>query len=104
MGFAVTMLLSLFLFLPTSGEEAGKFLVFMPGWFLRSMIESPDRVQIIDWVLRENTYSEAGNMLAILRYRLVELVIYLVGNLGVRVLGCITVITIIKDIKKNKYH
>ncbi|MBI5122240.1 hypothetical protein HZA75_00115 [Candidatus Roizmanbacteria bacterium] len=94
-------ILSLLLFIPVNGKDAGNFLVFSPGWFLRSLVESPDRVQIVDWILRENTYAEAGNMLAILRYRLVELLIYLMGNLGVRVFGFITVIKIIISIKRE---
>ena len=83
--FISSLILSLLLFIPTSGKEAGSFLVFMPGWFLRSMAESPDRVQIIDWVLRENTYAASGNMLGVLRYRFYELLVYLAGNLGTRI-------------------
>jgi len=89
-------ILSLFLFIPVNGKDAGSFLVFMPGWFLRSMVESPDRVQIIDWILRENTYAAAGNTFAILRYRVVELLIYLAGNLGIRVLGLVVILGAIK--------
>lgn len=91
-------ILSLCLFIPVNGKDAGSFLVFLPGWFLRSMVESPDRVQIVDWILRENTYAAAGNTFAILRYRAVELLIYLVGNLGIRVLGIVTVIAILKKL------
>ncbi len=97
--FFPALLLSLVLFIPINGQDAGSFLVFLPGWFLRSMVESPDRVQIIDWILRENTYAAAGNTLAIIRYRLVELVIYLVGNLGIRVFGLAVVISLLKKIK-----
>ncbi len=98
--FCVALVISLVLFLPQNGSDAGKFLVFMPGWFLRSMVESPDRVQIVDWILRENTYAEHGNTFAIFRYRFVELLMYLAGNLGVRVLGFITVFSLVKNFRK----
>lgn len=91
--------ISVLLFLPQN-KDAGNFLVFMPGWFLKSMVESPDRVQIMDWVLREITYAEKGNSFAIMRYRFLELIIYLVGNLGIRVLGFWTIISALRNIRK----
>lgn len=85
--FLGAFFISFIIFYPTSGRGAGNFLVFLPGWFLRSMVESPDRVQIIDWILREETYLQYGNWLGVLRLRFYELIIYLIGNFGVRVVG-----------------
>lgn len=95
--FSGSIVISLMLFFPISGKEADKFLVFLPGWYLRSMVESPDRARIIDWVLRENTYLAAGNTFGVIRLRLYEFLIYIVGNLGVRILGLVIAF---KELKK----
>ena len=96
-----SFLFSLFLLLPSNiGSASSGFLVFSPGWYLRAMVESPDRVYIPDWVLREQAFAYYGNWLGILRLRILEFFIFIVGNLGVRILGLLAVFKILLGTKK----
>lgn len=98
--FVGALVVTFLIFYPTA-QGAGGFLVFLPGWFLRAMVESPDRVQVVDWVLREETYLSHGNWFGVLRLRVLELVIYLLGNLGVRILGLVGGILLLSQIFKK---
>jgi hypothetical protein len=100
--FTYSLIISFIIFLPANGRDAGKFLVFMPGWFLRSMVESSDRVPVIDWILRENTYMAHGNIIGVLKYRFYEFIIYFLGNLGIRIFGIIVVADMLRRLKKIK--
>lgn len=103
--FICSFVLSLVLFLPTNGKGSFGFLTFLPGWFLKSMVESPDRVYIVDWILRENVYVQHGNWFAIFRYRFLEFTIYLVGNFGVRLLALLGFLKFgLKFIMKSSGH
>lgn len=96
-----SFLFSLALFLPSNaGSAASGFLVFSPGWYLRAMVESPDRVHIPDWILREQTFAHYGNWFGVLRLRIMEFFLFVIGNLGVRVLGLLGVLRILLKIKK----
>lgn len=90
-----SLLVSLFLFLPSNaGSVSSGFLVFLPGWYLRAMVESPDRIPISDWVLKEEALSYYGDWLGVLRLRILEFFLFVVGNLGVRILGLLAVFKI----------
>lgn len=96
-----SFLFSLVLFLPNNaGSATSGFLVFSPGWYLRAMVESPDRVYIPDWVLREETFAYYGNWFGILRLRVLEFLIFVAGNLGVRILGLLAVFKTLLGTKK----
>lgn len=101
LGFFAAAIISFLLFYSnnTIGGAEG-FLIFAPGWYLRAMVENPDRLNIIDWVLREETLLYYGSFLGILRLRLQEFVIFLVGNLGIRLIGLIGLIAFLKNLKK----
>lgn len=90
-----TLFLSLLVFLPTNGRETSGFLIFAPGWYLRAMMENQERVYHLDWVLREETFLAHGNILRVLQLRLYEFVIFIFGNLNVRILGLLTLIAIL---------
>jgi hypothetical protein len=81
-------LLALAVFLPTNdfGFSTG-FLIWAPGWFLRAMVENPDRVYRPGMVLAEATLRFFGSKLGLLRLKLMELGTFLAGNFGVRLLG-----------------
>ena len=69
-------------------NDAGNFLTWAPGWFLRAMMEAPDRLGgLTDWTLREETYLAYNNWFGVWRLRLLELPIFIAGNLGIRVWG-----------------
>lgn len=96
-----SFLLSLLLFLPSNaGSATSGFLVFSPGWYLRAMVESPDRVHIPDWILREQTFAYYGNWFGVLRLRILEFFLFVVGNLGVRVLGLLGILRILLKTRK----
>lgn len=84
--FTGSLVLSILLFSPTT-KEIGQALVFQPFWFLETMMSFPDRV---DW----QRFGEAmvnyklGGVWpkAILAYGL-ALLIFLIGNLGMRLIG-----------------
>lgn len=59
---------------------------WLPLWYLTSMVESPDRLNYPVLKLRELTYLADGNTFGVVRVRLLEFLIFVVGNLGTRVL------------------
>ena len=99
--FFATILVSLLLFFSNNTlGSASRFLIFAPGWYLRAMVENPDRLNIVDWVLREETLASYGDIFGILRLRFQEFLIFLAGNLGVRLLGLFGLFTLFKNLKK----
>lgn len=99
--FFATLLVSLALFSSNNTlGGASRFLIFAPGWYLRAMVENPDRLNIIDWVLREETLLSYGDILGILRLRFQEFLIFLAGNLGVRLIGLFGILAIFRNLKK----
>ncbi len=72
----------------TKGGES--LLMFLPWWFIRTMIVVPDRVNWLDLELRRQFYLARGGIRATLRiieFETIAFFIFLVGNLGIRVLG-----------------
>lgn len=87
--FLVSSFLSLLVFLPTNARGAGNFLIYAPLWYLNALVENPDRLNIVDWVLREQTYTAEGNVMRVAQIRLTEFLLYLFGNFGVRMVGIV---------------
>lgn len=72
----------------TRGGES--FLMFHPWWFIRTMIVVPDRVNWLDLELRRQFYLAKGGFRATLRiieFETIAFLLFLVGNLGTRVIG-----------------
>lgn len=66
------------------------FLLFLPWWFIRTMIVVPDRVNWIDLELRRQFYLDRGgwrSVLRIIQFETTAFLIYLFGNLGMRFIG-----------------
>lgn len=88
----LTSLIGLFNFgifktITRSGES---FLIFQPWWFIRTMIIVPDRVNWFDLELRRQFYLAKGGFRAILRiveFETIAFFLFLVGNLGTRIIG-----------------
>lgn len=77
--FAVVRLIS---------PNPGSFLIFQPWWFIRNMVV--EKLGLVDWELRRQTYLSIGRFTSYLRVLQLEataLLIFIVGNLGVRVIG-----------------
>lgn len=62
-------------------------LIFYPGWTLREMMIGEDKLNLPAFADVENFYLGSANTLGLLKIKFIELTIYLVGNLGVRILG-----------------
>ena len=80
----ISNFLALFSIVPT----ATSFLVFEPWWFIRTMVVA--KLGLIDWELRRQTYLSIGRFTSYLRVIQLEgtaLLIFIVGNLGVRIVG-----------------
>lgn len=87
--FFLALFLSLLLFLPnfTIGQ---KLITFSPFWFIHSMIDSPDRVGWVRLSLARTTGLEGGNWFKFVAAETVSLLIFLVGNLGIRVFALLS--------------
>lgn len=65
-------------------------LMFLPWWFIRTMIVVPDRVNWLDLELRRQFYLAKGGVranLRIIEFETIAFFLFLVGNLGMRVIG-----------------
>lgn len=72
----------------TKGGEA--FFIFEPWWFIRTMVVAPDRLNWIDLELRRQFYLARGGirgLLRVIQFETTAFLIFLVGNLGTRVIG-----------------
>ncbi|MFC1790561.1 hypothetical protein ACFLZP_03700, partial [Patescibacteria group bacterium] len=78
--------ISLLLYLPFN-QLGGSFVNWEPGWFVRIMIQAGDRVNWVDLELRRQAYLAGGNKLAVMMIDFLSVVIFIVGNLGIRVIG-----------------
>jgi len=72
----------------TRGVES--FLLFVPWWFIRTMIVVPERLGVVILEHRRQYYLSLGTFKAILRVIQLELggfFIFVIGNLGSRIIG-----------------
>jgi hypothetical protein len=64
----------------------GKHLIFEPGFFLRTMIEAGDRMNWQEWALKLQYYTVNSDTLNLIKFYGTAFVIFIVGNLGTRLL------------------
>ena len=64
-------------------------LRWRPGWLLTEMMVSQDKLNLPRYSDIENYYRNIGNKLGLLKIRSLEFVIYMVGNLGLRIIGMV---------------
>lgn len=76
------------LFLTTTFGSVG--LRWSPGWLLREMMTSADKLNLPAYADKEDFYLQSGNWLGLVKVKFIELAIYLIGNLGIRLVGLIT--------------
>ncbi len=87
--------LSNFLTFKTMTAGAGSFLMFLPWWFIRTMVVAGNRLDWIDLENQRQHYLEKGTWHAYLRVVQVESIafaIFLFGNLGMRFVGFFEII------------
>lgn len=82
-------ILSLLVFLPNN-SGSGTLLVFSPFWLIHSMIDSPDRVGWYRLQLARMAGEETGNWFKFIAAEAVGLAVFLIGNLGTRIIGFIS--------------
>lgn len=98
---AVAGIISAVIYLPNVISSTS-FLIFSPGWYLRTMMVEPSRINYVDYILKIEYYLRRGDWKSYLRIvQLVgySLIIFIVGNLGVRSLGLFEIRKIISQIK-----
>lgn len=79
-------ILSAFLYFPNS-KASISFLIFEPWWYIRTMIVTPSRLDLLDWELRRQTYISEGNLKRVVQLEVTAFLIFFFGNLGTRFLG-----------------
>lgn len=75
-----------FLWLIT-GFQTSQTFFWAPLWFLSSMVEAPDRLNLVRWKLLEDYYRSEGVWYRVLEIQIKEFLIFYSGNLGIRTLG-----------------
>lgn len=95
--FLITLFISLLVYLPNSANSQD-FLLWQPWWFIRTMIVAPDRLNWLDLELRRQTYIAENNWKRVIQIEVTAFFIFLIGNLGMRILGFWT---IYKQAKEN---
>ena len=73
-------------------------LNFAPGWTLKKMVEDPDRLYLPNLTLREQHYLSKKNFARIAQINLEEVVVYTLGNLGIRTIGFIYLLLLLKKL------
>jgi len=81
----IFVLFSIPYFIFVVGIGGASSFIYLPLWFLSSMIESRDRVYYPVLKLQEEHYLAHGNYLRVVEIKLKEFVIFFVGNLGTRI-------------------
>jgi len=82
--------LAVVLFVPQSFSSSD-FVEFKPFWFVHSMIDSPDRVGWFRLSTARQAYASTSNWLKLLGAEILALGIFVVGNLGTRIVGLLYV-------------
>lgn len=84
--FIMTFILAFIIYFPNS-VNSQEFLVWQPWWFIRTMVVAPDRLGWIDMENRRQTYLLEGNIKRVIQLETTAMVIFLMGNLGMRFIG-----------------
>ncbi|HUV42559.1 MAG TPA: hypothetical protein VMY36_01490 [Patescibacteria group bacterium] len=96
--FLIALITSLITFLLIN-REAASLLVFQPFWFIHTMIETPDRLYLPRLAVARYAFTENKMVFRLFVLELGGLIIFLVGNLGMRMVGLVTLIK--KNLKKD---
>ncbi|MDP3973530.1 MAG: hypothetical protein Q8P92_01730 [Candidatus Daviesbacteria bacterium] len=100
--FIASSVLTTFLFLSNFSLN-NKIMLFSPFWFIHSMIDSPDRVGWIRLTLAREDGLTKGNWLKFLSVEAISLIIFIVGNLGVRVFALLSLIKFPYIVRRADY-
>ncbi|MBI3379809.1 hypothetical protein HY029_03590 [Candidatus Gottesmanbacteria bacterium] len=85
---ALSMGLFVFIFLFTTDPSKAS-LIWAPGWLLTQLMTDQDKLNLPQFANLERFYAFSFNRLGFLKIKFIEFFIYLIGNLGTRLLGMI---------------
>lgn len=100
---AFSGILAAILYLPNSIGSTG-FLIWEPWWFIRTMVVVPERLNLLDWELKRQTYIAEHNLKRVAQLEGTAFLIFLFGNLGMRFVGIFNMKTIVSTALKNYFH
>lgn len=89
--FMATLIPAGLISLPNA-SSAGSYLIFEPWWFIRTMVVATDKLNWMDLELRRQTYLFEHNIKRVIQLELTAFLIYVIGNLGVRIIGVVQAI------------
>ena len=100
--FVGATLISILIFLPNFNISSS-VLIFSPFWFIHSMIDSPDRVGWVRVTLAREAGFSTGNWFKFIGAEALSLVIFIAGNLGLRIISLFSLVKIKSIIKDEKF-
>jgi len=95
----LTCIITLLIYLPNSGGK--NMFFYAPFWFPKAMVASPGRLYLIDLILKEEHYLQAGNYLRFIQVKVHQLMLFVIGNLGLRSIGFLGIYFFFLNQKKN---
>ncbi|OGE30482.1 hypothetical protein A3C59_00675 [Candidatus Daviesbacteria bacterium RIFCSPHIGHO2_02_FULL_36_13] len=100
--FILAIFFTLLIFI-TNFDIGQKLIIFSPFWFIHSMIDSPDRVGWVKLSLARIAGMETGNFFKLAYSELIGFIIFIIGNLGIRILAFVSLINTKSIYKDNIY-
>lgn len=97
------ILFGLIFFLTTDPGSAS--LIWAPGWLLTQMMTDKDKLNLPHFADLEAFYRLNSNKIGLLKIKTIELAIYMIGNLGTRIVGLVYLLYIlfITHVRGRKY-
>lgn len=93
--FVSSAAVAVIVFLPQN-VKSGELLVLSPFWFIHSMVDITDRVGWARLSLARQAYLSRGEWIKLILAEGLALVLFVVGNLGTRVVGLFALVAVIK--------
>ncbi len=78
------------------GNNLGFPFVFLPGWFIQTMFEAPDKLNYSVWEIHRQLFTQTQNWIRLSLHWISGFLILLVGNYGLKVLGLVFLIFALK--------
>lgn len=100
----VSSILMTLIFYVNSVRNYQPIFIFSPFWFIKTMFESGDHLNFDVWELKRQTYLNDKNIIRVIQLYAQGLVIFLVGNLGTRLLGIIALFQAKSERKKDMVY
>lgn len=100
----LALLATNFITIKLVSKDVGSYLIFQPWWFIRTMVVV--KLGLVDWELRRQTYLSVGRFTSYLRVLELEgtaFLIFVIGNLGMRIIGLPIVIGKLLHIKDKLF-